>query len=83
MTLEDFAKQAGCVVTLLDDPKGWGGKYQYHSVDHPNCHFCGFRTAEAAYKGFVIDTFGETASKAIFKLLKKVKKQKNESGPSV
>ena len=25
MTLEQFAKQAGCIVSMNEDPRGWGG----------------------------------------------------------
>lgn len=73
MTPEQFAKKAGCVVSINEDP-GWNGKYQYHSVDHPNCHFCGYKTEAAAYRAFMKDTYGPTAAKAVMALLKKVSK---------
>lgn len=76
MTLEDFAKDAGCVVQVNENPKGWGGKWEYYSVDHPHCFFCGYKTEKAAYMGFMRDTFGDTATKAIVKLIKKAGKQR-------
>lgn len=75
MTLEEFAKDAGCVVSTFDEPN-WGGKWQYHHKDSPNCRWRGFRTESAAYKGFLEGTFGEQATKAIIKLLKKTEKCK-------
>jgi hypothetical protein len=74
MTLEEFAKEAGCVVSLNPTPEGWNGKCQYHTVDHPNCYFCGYKTEAAAYKGWLEGTFGPTTAKAILKLLKESQK---------
>lgn len=71
MTLEEFAKDAGCVVQINPSPEGWRGKWEFYSVDHPTCFFCGYKTEKAAYMGFMQQTFGETASKAILKLIKK------------
>lgn len=73
MTLEQFAKQAGCVVSMNEDPRGWGGQYQWHTVDYPNCFFAGYKTEAAAYKGWLEGTFGKTTAKAVIKLLKKAK----------
>jgi wobble nucleotide-excising tRNase len=73
MTLEEFAKEAGCVVSLHPGPENWGGKYQYHIADNPDCHFCGYKTEAAAYKGWLESTFGPTTAKAIIKLLRKSK----------
>ena len=78
MTLEEFAKDAGCVVFEMhsDDAKGWGGKFAYFEKGHERFRTCGFRTPAAAYKSFMADTFGEQATKAIIKLLKKTEKVK-------
>lgn len=72
MKLEDFAKQAGCVVSLNLESEGWGGKWQYHSKDCSQLIYVGFRTEKAAYKAFLEDEFGTKASKAVLKLLRKV-----------
>jgi hypothetical protein len=74
MTLEEFAKEAGCVVTLHPNPTEWDGPYQYHTVDNPNCHFCGYGTKSFAYKGWLESTFEPTTAKAILKLLKESQK---------
>jgi hypothetical protein len=76
MTLEEFAKDAGCVVQLNAHPEGWNGKWEYYTVSHPHCFFCGYKTEKAAYLGFMHDTFGETATKAIIKLIKKANSKK-------
>jgi len=68
MTLEEFARQAGCVVT----PKfNNSSEYQYYTTEHPNCYFSGFKTEASAYKGWLEGTFGLTTSKAVIKLLRK------------
>ena len=69
MTLEDFAKQAG--VVLVDCGPHWGGRIGYKTSDDSNCTFCGYRTANSAYKGWLKNTFGEGAAKAVLKLLKR------------
>ena len=76
MTLEQFARQAGCIVSMNED--GWGGKYQYHTIENPNCFFCGYKTEAAAYRGWMNDSFGPTTSKVVLKLLKKVEKARGE-----
>ena len=68
MTLEEFAKAAG--VKLVDCGEGWGGRIGYQTADHPNCTTCGYRTNQAAYKGWLKDTFGNRTAKAVTKLLK-------------
>jgi hypothetical protein len=68
MTLEEFAREAGCVVT----PKfNNSSEYQYYITEHPNCYFSGFKTEASAYKGWLEGTFGPTTSKAVIKLLSK------------
>lgn len=74
MTLEEFAEKAGCVVELNPEPEGWGGKWQWHSVDHPNCYYAGYRTEKSAYKAFIEQAFGKSAGKAVIALLKKTEK---------
>ena len=75
MTLIEFAKLPGCIV---DDRagKGWGGAWQYSTVDHPDCYFCGFKTEDAAYRGWLFGTFGETTAKAVLKLLKQTERKR-------
>jgi hypothetical protein len=68
MNLEQFAKLAG--VVLVDCDPGWGGRIGYKTQDCPSATFCGYRTAGAAYKAWLKDTFGEHAAKAVMKLLK-------------
>ena len=70
MTLEKFATYAGCVVQLNVSPEGWGGKWQYFTKEHPNCYFNGFKTKQAAYIGWLRDTFGPTTSRAVLAILK-------------
>lgn len=69
MTLEQFAKDAGVIIGRCD--KSWGGTWSYSCLDARNCSFCGFRSEQEAYKGWLKDTFGEITSKAILKLMKK------------
>lgn len=76
MTPKEFAIKAGCIVSEMEDPKNWGGKWQYQSADSLNCFWCGFKTEDAAYRGFLKDTFGEQASKALIALLKKTEGKK-------
>lgn len=71
MTLEDFAKDAG--VTLFRCDPEWGGTWGYKSEDYPNTSYCGFRSANAAYKGWAEGTFGKRSTKALLKLFKNVK----------
>ena len=68
MNLEEFVIEAGIIIENCGS--GWGGRVGYTTKDRPNSCTCGFRTKNAAYKGFLKDTFGENASKAILKLLK-------------
>jgi hypothetical protein len=74
MTLEEFAKEAGCVVSLHPNPDIWGPTYRYHTIDNPNCYFCGYGTKWFAYKGWLEDTFGTTTAKAVLKLLRESEK---------
>lgn len=68
MTLEEFAKQAG--VVLVDCGPNWGGRIGYKCPADSNCTFCGFRSKGAAYKGWLVGTFGDGPAKAVLKLLK-------------
>lgn len=67
MKLEQFAKEAG--VTIVDCGPGWGGRVGYKMKDHPNSTYCGFRSAQSAYKHWLKGTFGEHTAKAVMKLL--------------
>ena len=69
-TIKDFAINAGVTVGRCD--KEWGGTWSYSCLDSPDCSFCGFRSEQAAYKGWLKDSFGEHTSKAILKLLKEL-----------
>lgn len=75
MTPEQFAKEAGCVVSTHDEPY-WGGKWQYHNEGNPNVRWRGFKTEAEAYKAFLEDTFGKLPAKALIKLLKKTENVK-------
>ena len=72
MTLEQFCKKAGCVVSLREDWEGYEGKWMYYNAECPRVRFCGYKTKQAAYKGFLEGAYGKTAAKAIVMLLKKV-----------
>lgn len=67
MNLKQFADLGGCVVVLCGP--GWGGKYGYSSTDAPNCTTCGYKTKAEARQGWLEDTFGETAGRAVMQLL--------------
>jgi hypothetical protein len=67
MTLEEFAKDAGCV--LVDCGPGWGGRIGYSTKDCPSSSVCGFKTKKSAYSRWLSDSFGEHTSKAILRLL--------------
>ena len=67
MNLKQFADLGGCVVVLCGP--GWGGKYGYRSTDTPNSTTCGFKTKTEARQGWLEDTFGETAGRAVMELL--------------
>ena len=69
MTLEQFAKKAG--VSLLKDGKG----FAYTQADCPHSTVVGFWTPNAAYKGWLSNTFGNRTSKAILSLLKASEKK--------
>jgi len=68
MTLEQFAKSAGVVLTDCDN--SWGGKIAFYEKDQPNSLMCGFRSNSAAYKRWLSDTFGLSTGKAVMKLLR-------------
>ena len=70
MTLEEFAKEAGCVVDLHPNPDIWGLTYAYYTLDNPSCRFCGYATKLLAYKGWLEGTFGPTTAKTVIKLLR-------------
>lgn len=74
MKLEDFAKQAGCVVSIDPNPEGWGGKWQFYTKGRAEVIYAGFRTEKSAYKGFMEEAFGSSGTKAILALLKKVER---------
>lgn len=69
MTLEEFAKKAGCIVSINSDD-GWEGKYQYQHMDALHVSYCGYRTERSAYKAFLTENFGPVACNAIILALK-------------
>lgn len=71
MTLEDFAKLAG--VEVISCGPEWGGRFAYRMKDHPNSTYCGYRTINAAYKAWLVDSFGGSLSKTVLRLLKENK----------
>lgn len=71
MTLRQFADMAGVSVILCGP--GWGGRYGYVTVKHPNSTHCGFKTAAEAREAWAINTFGEQAARALFALLRSQK----------
>jgi hypothetical protein len=68
-TLKQFAEASGVIVGRCD--RVWGGTWEYTLKDHPNTHYCGYRTESALYKAWAIETFGKGPYEAIIKLLKK------------
>lgn len=71
MNLEDFAKQAGCVVSP-DIRKEAVWKYQVRGDTRVT--YTGFRTEMVAYRRFLEGKFGKSGVKAIESLLKKVER---------
>lgn len=69
MNLRTFARLAGVRVIICGG--GWGGRYGYIQLDNPNCHYCGFKSANAAYEGWLKDTYPEKLYEAMLKLLEK------------
>lgn len=67
MNLKDFAKLSGVVVRRCSNEGG--GTWAYTENGHPNSSICGYRTEQALYKGWAVDTFGKLPAKALFKLL--------------
>lgn len=67
MTLEQFAEKAG--VTIINSPIGYGGPYGYIEYGRPNSSTHGFKTKDAAYKAWLLETFGKRVAKTVFKLL--------------
>lgn len=68
MNLEEFATLAGVSITECD--RSWGGRVAYTLKDHQNTTYCGFRSKDAAYKGWLIETFDKGIALAVLKLLK-------------
>ena len=68
MNLEQFARDAG--VEVIECGPGWNGKFGYRTKDAPNASFCGYRTHNAAYEGWLKDTFGPHTAIALKKLFK-------------
>lgn len=67
MTLEEFAKKCGVIVSECGH--GWGGRYGWATKDAPDSMVCGFRTHKSAYRSWMRETFGEGTAKAVYKLL--------------
>lgn len=71
MTLAEFAQSAGVRVERCD--KSWGGTWAYRMADAPNAAYCGYRSAQACYRGWLDGTFGKITAKAIMDLLRRAK----------
>ena len=69
MNLEQFAKRAG--VMIIECDPAWGGDIGYREKGSPNCTVCGFKSEKAAYKHWLVDTFGKHTAKAVLFLLEK------------
>jgi hypothetical protein len=67
MNLRSFANEAG--VSVVKCGPGWGGPYGYKTLDFPNGMVCGFKTVREARESWAMETFGDQAAKAVFKLL--------------
>lgn len=67
MTLEEFAKKAGVKVVLSMDEDG---EFDYQAEDSPNTTVTGFSSEKAAYRFWLIETFGKKTAAAIRALLK-------------
>jgi hypothetical protein len=67
MTLKEFAELSGVILSRCSED--WGGTWEYGQVDHPTFSVAGYKTEEAAYRGWAENTFGETAANALLKLL--------------
>ena len=76
MTLEEFAKQAGCIVSINPNPEGWEGEWMYTSTDWPDSYICGLKTEATAYKHWFVSKFGKETAKTVIKLLNKTEAQK-------
>jgi hypothetical protein len=67
MTLEEFAKKAGVKVVPSEFEDG---EFDYQAEDSPNTTVTGFVSKDAAYRFWLIETFGKKTAAAIRKLLK-------------
>jgi len=67
MTLEEFAKKAGVRVVPSEFEDG---EFDYQEEDSPNTTVTGFSSKNAAYRFWLIETFGKKTAAAIRKLLK-------------
>jgi len=70
MTIEEFAKMAGCVIKRSEHPKG----FDWTTKDAQNISVGTYKTELAAYRGWFKGSFDYCESKAILKLLKKAAK---------
>ena len=68
MNLEQFAKKAG--VTIVECDPSWGGTIAFIEKDSPTTRR-GYKTKEAAYKGWLTGKFGRSTGSAVLALLKK------------
>ena len=68
MTLEEFAKKCGVIVSECGP--GWGGRYGWATKDAPNSMICGCRTHQSAYKSWMRETFGADTAKTVYMILK-------------
>lgn len=76
MNLKQFATKAG--VSIVECDPSYGGRFGFRCVDAPNATWCGYKSEAAAYKGWLIGTFGEQTSKAVAALLKQTEARKRK-----
>lgn len=62
MTLEQFCKRAGCEV--FDCGPGWGGRFGIRDKGSQSS-VCGYRTKDAAYRGYVRHHCGQLANQVL------------------
>ena len=68
MTLEEFAKKCGVIVSECGP--SWGGRYGWATKDAPNSMICGCRTHQSAYKSWMRESFGADTAKTVYMILK-------------
>lgn len=81
MTLEEFALACGVTIVPCDE-NCWGGPFGYRTKDNSHVTTYGFKNKQEAYRAWMAETFGEVATRAIFKLLKRLEKKTCKEKPA-